>query len=313
MKIFLAGGEPVTSALTLQAAGYPFRLVSYFMLKSSPKSQRVILECAEQALGSEWIMDSGLFSFMFGSSQNEASTPVDYDGFKRYATEYIQAMQTWGWKHALVECDVQRLLGADANERLREEVFRQSGMEVIYVWHLPDGERGLIELARREKRIALSIPELRQVLANGASSAAVLKKAVIHLLRVIRSSGATPRVHLLGNTDVALCTVPADSCDSTSWKTVNQYGSAYDVITGKQSLSKYSPRWSAWRRHVRETYAQAMTMLRPLASSQVQWTYIEHELAAIAVFNIFMERSEGRNCRLTMPNRLPVSGDEQKA
>ncbi len=310
MEVYLAGANSAEFNLILHAVGYPARLTSYFFLKDSETGRRWTLDCEAQAPGCRWIMDSGLFSFMFGSQQDAQSAPADFDGYRRYATEYVEAMHRWGWKHAVVECDVQRVLGVEQNERLRDEVFRKSGLDVVYVWHLPDGEAALVDLAKRERRIALSIPELRKVLAGGSVAGGdVVKKAVLHCLRLIASSGGNPRVHLLGNTEVGLSTLPVESGDSTSWKSSSRFGTGYYFDTAKQSLtmcSIYSAKWTAWRRWCERRWPESFRMLAEAFPGEKQEVYNGNSACCALAFLLFTERLVGRPLQLPIPDRLPT-------
>ncbi len=222
MRIFLAGSESVDHSEVLAALKYPYRLCSYLAMRDGEKSRQAILQYAND--GSEWIMDSGLFSFMFGSRKGELKTRQDYWA---YAERYLREADEWHWPHVIVECDVQRVLDVGTCNDLRDQLFRKSGREVMYVWHLPEGEGGLRELASRELRIALSVPELRAVYSGGGfSGGQKVRAALIRLLAIIRESDgpAGQQVHLLGNTERVLLTLPADTCDSTSWIAAGQWG-----------------------------------------------------------------------------------------
>lgn len=243
-----------------------------------------MLPCSQD--GSEWIMDSGLFSLMFGS---EKGTLTTFDDFKSYALKYVSDMAEWGWNHAIVECDIQRVLGVKETHRLRDEVFRPSGREVIYVWHIPEGEAGLRALARNEKRIALSVPELRKELGAGSPR---LKASLIRLLKIIREEGS-PRVHLLGNTERALVTLPADSGDSTSWMAAGRYGEGYifnhDTRTA-ESISIYSPKWKAWRSWCESHFAHSFSLLYGIWNPQSkQSTYYGNVACSAIAFLLLMQ------------------------
>ncbi len=244
MKVFLAGCDNAYKACTPHLLGYPYRLCSYLTLSENSKPQRYA--CETQHDGSEWIMDSGLFSFMFGSRKGELR---GFDDYARYAERYLATMDTWGWKHAIVECDVQRVLGVQECFRLRNEFFRPSGREVIYVWHLPEGEDGLAELAARERRIALSVPEIRAVVGHNQLK---VRAALTRLLSIVRKNAcAGSRVHLLGNTEGGLLGLPADSCDSTSWLAGGSWGQGhvFDISTKSiGTVNVHSPKWDAWVR-----------------------------------------------------------------
>jgi len=247
MRIFLAGADHDIYSRLLHELKYPHRLCSYYYL-STDSARQTVLDHA--AAGGEWIMDSGLFTLMFGADKGKLTT---FEHYRDYALRYVEAMHDWGWKHAIVECDVQKVLGVEETFRLREEILDKSGFEVIYVWHIPEGEDGLRKLAATRKRIALSVPELRAVLGNGSyRGGSLVKKALIKLLRICRESGPA-QVHLLGCTESELLRLPADTADSTSWEAISRWGNGYVLKDGSlQGVSGYSPKYKAWAKWVQE-------------------------------------------------------------
>jgi hypothetical protein len=309
VKIFLAGNDGAEYAIVLHALGYPYRLCSYFYL-SGPRSRarELVMDCANSSpAGSEWIMDSGLFSFMFGAEKGVLNTYEDYRG---YAETYVAAMKEWGWKHAIVECDVQRVLGVPETERLRDEIFRPSGLETIYVWHIPEGEEGLTALAKKERRVALSVPEFRQVLGRGTGPHSAIMKG----LRLIRAAGREDqRVHLLGNTqrDLLHAPVPADTCDSTSWLSGGQYGNGqfFDAKSSEVSTaSVYSPKWRAWRKWCESHFTEAFGLLRDfVGENEKRWFYYGNAMCSAISYVLWMERLNGTKVVLTPPKKLPDS------
>lgn len=241
MNIFLAGADRDDYGYVLHLMRYPHRLLSYYRVREARFALR-----AYAASDAGWIMDSGLFSFMFGSSQGELKT---FEQYRQYAVDYVEAMHRYNFKHPIVECDVQKVLGVDQTHRIRNEVFEQCGLEVIYVWHIPEGEDGLAELARKRSYIALSIPELRQAAGGGFTGGTKVKTEVVRLMRVIRKHG-NPKVHLLGMAENAMMGMQATSCDATSWESGARFGTAPLFDPSKrqvQTVSIHSPRWKAWR------------------------------------------------------------------
>lgn len=243
MDLYLAGADSYEKAVTLKAFNYPFRLCSYHYLKSNKKREEIIEQLSEPGVSA--IMDSGLYSLMFGSEQGTLTT---YDEYKAYAEQYVQDMIDWKWPHAIVECDVQRVLGVDECNRLREDVLDKSPHEVIYVWHLPEKEEGLRVLAANKTRVALSVPELRAFLsvASGGKTGDI-RKALVKMLSIIRELG-TAKVHLLGCTESALLDLPADSGDSTSWIAAGTWGKGKVPRIGGslETVHIYSPKFMAW-------------------------------------------------------------------
>jgi len=260
MRVYLAGTEPMPG--TLSWINYPYRLCSYLQLKGQEKQKEYFLESSQD--GSEWIMDSGLFTFMFGAGKGKLRT---YDDYKRYAETYVQDILDMGWQHEIVECDVQRVLSVEECHRLREEVFEQCGLPVMYVWHIPEREGGLRAMAEKYDRIAISIPEFREVFAkpenqvHGASMQ--VRSATLRALSIIRQAVDQPRVHLLGNTSLSLLKMhaPAFSSDSSSWIYAYSYGLGF--IWGGEKLTQasvHSIKWTKWcewcRQRFPEAYAQ---------------------------------------------------------
>ena len=309
MKIFLAGNDSGAYALVLHALGYPYRLASYYQVNDP---SHAVFECSRQAPQVEWIMDSGLFSLMFGAGKGLLK---GYDAYEAYAKKYVADMKAWGWQHAIVECDVQRVLGVAETHRLRDEVFRPSGLETIYVWHIPEGEEGLTELARRERRVALSVPEFRSVLGNGRiSGGGVAHAAIMRGLRLIREAKrADQRVHLLGNTERGLVEAPrpADTCDSTSWMSGGRFGQGitFDPKVGAvASIAIFSPRWKAWSGWCEEAFKPSFDLIRDrFGAGSKQWVYYRNAACSAIAYVLWMERLNGK-VDLVVPASLPTLG-----
>lgn len=284
--------------------GYPYRLCSYLYMSEDDRRARSTLACVEAAgPGVDWIMDSGLFSFMFGGRKGELRTFEDY---RLYAIKYLKMLDEWGWKHRAVECDVQRVLGVDECNALRDEIFRSSGRDIIYVWHLPEGEEGLSALAAREKHIALSIPELRSVLGSGLKT----EQAVTHLLGVIRRSG-NPRVHLLGNTELRLVRMPAESGDSSSWI----YGERYDIhfyfdpaSRSIKQVSAYSAKWKKWYEWCQKHFDYAFEAIDKAYCGVARRVFYNHRSLSNAIaYWMLMEAFGGKKAELCGPTNLPAA------
>lgn len=300
MNLYLAGNDNMHFALVLRALRYPYRLASYYYMKSDSLRQRV-LDCSNVDDGAEWMLDSGLFSLMFGAEQGTLTT---FEDFRNYAEQYVADVKAWGWKHRIVECDIQRVLGVKETHRLRDEVFRPSGLHTIYVWHIPEGEAGLAKLAREERSIALSVPELRKVAGGAVGGGGAVKKMLIRLLSIIRDNG-NPRVHLLGNTERGLIDMPAESGDSTSWLAGGRYGEGYiyDAATrSARTVSTSSPKWAAWRAYCERAYAPAFARLHeslePLVNDELEkkkrWhSYLGTALCCAISFLLWMEANNG--------------------
>lgn len=264
-KLFLVFGSDEFGNI-LHATEYPYRLCSYHYIKGKPAISVPRLQEWVSTPGTEWIMDSGLFTYMFGS---EKGTITSYEQAYAYASKYVEFMHELSWKGGVVECDVQRLLDRDACDKLRTDVFDKSGLDVIYVWHLPETIDGLREMGATRKRMSLSIPELRQVYGTGVA----LRDVTTKLMAVATEQDRPERrIHLLGNTESGLMLERADSGDSSSWMAGVRYARGPMFVGGKiAAVNIRSPRWRAWAEFVERTYAPDLSSvpgyLHPAAHS----------------------------------------------
>ena len=166
------------------------------------------------------IIDSGLFTMMFGADRDEALT---YKKAKAWQDEYVEFIRDFPLPNVtFVEIDVQKKLGPEAAWRLRKDLRGRTPPDtsIINVYHLEDGDpTDLIEFS---DYIGISQPELRDKDApdRGRLTSALAADA--------REAGL--KVHLLGCTGMEFlrrfrwC----DSCDSTSWLS----GVMYDMLPG---------------------------------------------------------------------------------
>ena len=243
-------------------AGHRHRLISYFYLRQQAKATAALLKAANGD-NRDLIVDSGLYSFMFGSEQGKL--PSTYEAYRDYTRKYLDDMAGWGSDCTLVEADTHRLLGMDATERLREE-FKPLGSRVMYVWHQPEGLDGLIKLARERDYIALSLPEIRMIAAANKKSGD--PNAMCNdLLRRVHAgcNGQPPRIHLLGCTQQELMeTRYAYSCDSTSWLSGIRYGQgctwSHKKGLGRVSIS--SPQFLAFRAEAELAHPESAALAR---------------------------------------------------
>lgn len=169
------------------------------------------------------IIDSGLFTFMFGAGKGQGDHTFEsmrewMHRIVRFAHDNDVPNASW------VECDVQRILGPEAAWKLRTEMRElMGGREVINVFHLPDGEEGFRKLVEFSDYIAISVPELRLYQSK------TYKKTAHYMAVLARRLKPSIKIHLLGCTeyqmlsDNAFCT----SADSSSWT----YGTRYGFIT----------------------------------------------------------------------------------
>jgi len=256
MRIHLAdAGQDVTTLKRLRTsmmAGHPWRLTSYFYCRQSPGVRDLLRVMGD---GPEsLIMDSGVYSFMFGSEQG--TLDPTYEAYRDYTRRYLDDLAKWEYDGLVVEVDAQRMLGVDAVNRLREE-FEPLGDRVMYVWHEPEGIDGLLKLARERSYIGLGLPELRHIAESKfkrvkGSKHKVSKLMAMDLLRRIHKEcgDQPPRIHLLGCTVEDLMeTTLAWTCDSTSWLSGIRYGQGYIYVPGEGLTQAHirSDRFVAYR------------------------------------------------------------------
>lgn len=259
MRAHLAD-TPGPKLMISMMAGHPYRLVSYWYfrtLKDAPQVLRALVDKPDHL-----VMDSGLFSLMFGSEKG--TLPETYEAYRDYTRRYLDDVAKWDFPMTIVEADTHRLLGMDATLRLREE-FEPLGDLAMYVWHYPEGLDGLERLAREKSFIAVSVPEMR-MLSSGGSHVGQNKKVkgmVGNLLRRIhRACGdSPPRIHLLGCTvEEMMQTRLAWSCDSTSWLGGIMYGTAtmWDPGKGLVDVNVRSERFQAYVKYATEQFPDAV-------------------------------------------------------
>lgn len=255
MKIYAAGNSEHMEAV--HAVGLRM-LCSYWYMKnnSSPPELSLMDETS--------IMDSGLFSLMFGAEKG--TLPSTHEAYEEYTNQYLEAIDRWGYKGFFVESDVHRLLGMESVFKLRE-LYRPFGSRVIHVWHYPEGEDGLKRLAVAHDYIAISVPELRLLSGQKKGEKDLSTNRVVPmLLNIVRDACQQagvkmPRVHLLGGTVKSLMeTTQAYSADSTSWLYGVRMGKAtiFNPTNGMVQVSSRSKAFYQFTDYVRDVYPHAI-------------------------------------------------------
>lgn len=166
-----------------------------------------------QNTGRHCIMDSGLFTLMFGAHAGKRDAAF-VEKWYRLLVDYVHRI---GFQGTTVEVDCQKILGVEAAWRYRRRMKQDLQNRQINVFHIEDGQKGLDEMIEFSDYIAISLPELRALgKKNHAES----------LANYIKAKKPSIDIHLLGCTEnkllqnLSFCT----SADSTAWQTVNRYG-----------------------------------------------------------------------------------------
>lgn len=191
------------------------------------------------------IMDSGLFTLMFGS---KAGKKDEYfiDKWYEHLIDYVKRKNYSG---TCVEVDCQKVLGVSKAWEFRERMKNDiPNNRQINVFHKEDGQKGLDRLIEFSDYIAISVPELRF---------AKQKKYTHKLAYYIKNKKPSIDIHLLGCTekkmlrDLNFCS----SADSTSWNSCVRYGHiimangqrAHVSRLKKEYYEQYYDKLNEWR------------------------------------------------------------------
>lgn len=169
--------------------------------------------------GKHVIMDSGLFSLMFGACKGIKLDESFLRGYKNAIVDFVNEHKLYSF--TCVECDCQKLLGSDLAWTLRQEMRDQLPKNrIINVFHFEDGKYGLDRLIEFAEYIAISVPELRIVKPK------TYKEDTYRLASYIKDKKPEIDIHLLGGTEFEMirqckfCT----SADSTSYASSTRFG-----------------------------------------------------------------------------------------
>lgn len=227
IKVHFAGAENVDFSTVLHDAGVNYFLFTVlpfiadqFGLKFAKKgnAKHLLPHKELPKISNHVIMDSGLFSIMFGACKNANPDATFLRNYKDAICRFINDNKAYNL--TCVECDCQKLLGVELAWELREQMRKQIPNRIINVFHFEDGKAGLNKLIDFSEYIAISVPELRLVKPK------TYKEDTYKLACYIKDRKPDIDIHLLGGTERRLlqrcnfCT----SADSTSWQSVNRYG-----------------------------------------------------------------------------------------
>jgi hypothetical protein len=160
------------------------------------------------------IMDSGLFTLMFGAHAGKRDEKFVEQWYEMLVDFVIQQ----NFKGTCVEVDCQKILGVKKAWEFRRRMQKDLPKNrIINTFHIEDGQKGLDEMIEFSEYIAISVPELR-----------VLKKKdyCVRLANYVKNKKPEIDIHLLGCTEMKLLQDLnfCSSSDSTSWQQVNRYG-----------------------------------------------------------------------------------------
>ena len=220
-KVHFAGYDNQARAISiLRAAGVNYRLFSAYSFIKNKAESYAVPNMVENVGGFKHvIVDSGLFTLMWGGGKDKGLTEADLRDWMhrlvRFATENDIRNASF------VECDCQKLAGPELAWELRQEMKELlPNRSIINVFHLEDGQDGFERLVKFTDYLAISVPELR------FNQGGRYKNTVCALSRLAKQIKPTVKIHLLGCTEIDLlrknrfCT----SSDSSTWTASARWG-----------------------------------------------------------------------------------------
>jgi len=160
------------------------------------------------------IMDSGLFTLMFGCNAGKRSEK-DIEIWYNNLIEFVIKNKV---SSTCVEIDCQKILGVKKAWELRKRMKTDlPNNRQINVFHKEDGQQGLDEMIEFSDYIAISVPELRFM---------GQKNDTIKIAHYIKNKKPNIDIHLLGCTELKILSQLSfcSSSDSTTWQQINRYG-----------------------------------------------------------------------------------------
>lgn len=243
IKVHFAGSDnslPHTVAANLANVNYSLFTCYPFINGKNPdddftySKEKLFVPRIIQGLRNHIIMDSGLFTLMFGADKGKKKTRESLTIWQDKTAAFIRQNNL---TCTCVEIDCQKILGVNDAWYFRERMKKViPNNRHINVFHLPDGMKGLDRLIEFSNYIAFSVPELR------IDRRATYKKDLRNLVYYTKNKKPEIDIHLLGCTEKQLlhenkfCT----SADSTTWLAANRYGNVgykkYHVNDIRQSV-----------------------------------------------------------------------------
>ena len=149
VKVHFAGAENVDFSWVLHDAG-----VKYFLFTVLPfimdqfdirwgritNAKHLFPHEVLPKIANHVIMDSGLFTLMFGACKNVQPDEAFIRRYKDAIVEFVNQHEAWNL--TCVECDCQKLLGTDLAWELRTQMREQlPNNRIINVFHFEDGKK----------------------------------------------------------------------------------------------------------------------------------------------------------------------------
>jgi len=221
MKLFIAGAESKQVRICNGIANSPSMLLSYYHLAG--KQHRIPADFKSEYHSfkkgnTSFIMDSGLFTMMFGAGSNQT---YEVKELEEYTERYLANVKEMQYSDYIVEMDVHKLFGLKELAKFRKRFTNNYPIDkTIFVWHIEEEIDGWQQMCRTYPYVAISVPELRIVLERK-----FLKGFIQKMIAEAHKINPQIKIHLLGCTSHTLLSQPGYySADSTSWLQAVKYG-----------------------------------------------------------------------------------------
>jgi len=232
IRVHLATTEIIPQGIAAIAGGSKYNLGTAFpfvydMFKTGKITQSKVGVINKMAsLSNHYILDSGLFTLMFGALKGKKD--------EKYIEKWYECLTDFvlneNYQGTMVEVDCQKVLGPEKAWEFRTKMKEKINNRIINVFHIEDGQRGLDRLIEFSDYIAISVPELR---FSGK------KNHLNSVAHYIKNKKPTIDIHLLGCTEknklkeLNFCS----SSDSSSWISGVRYGSI-ESFGGKHHINQ---------------------------------------------------------------------------
>lgn len=233
IKVHFAGTDYDQRCITsLELAGVHYRLYTVFPAIIGKKpgddfTDKSGVVKRQEKVFNHVIMDSGLFTLMFGGQKGVKQTKQTLLEWQDKTFEFVKQNKITG---TCVDLDCQKLLGVEEAWFFRKRMKDALPNRQINVFHYEDGKKGLDRLIEFSDYIALSIPEIRIIHPK------TFREDTYRLASYIKERKPEIDIHLLGCTDKKMlqqnrfCT----TADSSSWTGTYRFAtiqgkSTYDI------------------------------------------------------------------------------------
>lgn len=215
VKVHFAGAEDISlHKLIKHNADINYHLFTvYPFIRKKQKNDKEFINQL-QAISKHSIMDSGLFTLMFGAEKGKKSEKF----LDEWTERIIEFILETGYQGTYVDVDCQKVLGVEKSWEYRRKLSDKLPFNrQINVFHIEDGQKGLDRLIEYSNYIAISVPELRSI---------GKKEHLYKIYSYIKNKKPSIDIHLLGFTEFKGLKQYKDatSCDSVSWKQCSMYG-----------------------------------------------------------------------------------------